>query len=156
MPRWHIACQAACPIRNKCRGHITRRPYVRLHPLAYVTRCRPRGSIGSSLGRGAEAYADRSPPDWAQTRVGAGPSPGSCSRPGTLRPHRGRLGPLTGGSEPYPRGSACSRGGLGPTLGVRTVYSGVRDQPWGSGTNLGGPDCIPGGPALSHGGPDHC
>jgi hypothetical protein len=29
-------------IRNKCRGHVTRRPYVRLRPLAYVTRSRLR------------------------------------------------------------------------------------------------------------------
>jgi hypothetical protein len=34
----------------------TRRPYVRLHPLAYVTGRGPRGSIGSPPGRGAEAY----------------------------------------------------------------------------------------------------
>jgi hypothetical protein len=41
MPRRHITCQwngqAACFIRNKCRGRAAQRPYVRLRPLAYVT-----------------------------------------------------------------------------------------------------------------------
>jgi hypothetical protein len=32
------------------------RPYVRLHPLAYITGSWPRGGIGSPLERGAEAY----------------------------------------------------------------------------------------------------
>jgi hypothetical protein len=32
------------------------RPYVRLHPLAYVTGSTPRGSIGSPPERGAKAY----------------------------------------------------------------------------------------------------
>jgi hypothetical protein len=44
-------------IRNKCRGRVAERPYVRLHPLAYVTGSRPRGSIGSSLEQGVEAHA---------------------------------------------------------------------------------------------------
>jgi hypothetical protein len=43
-------------IRNKCRGHVAQRPYVRLHPLAYVTGSRPRGSIGAPPERGAEVY----------------------------------------------------------------------------------------------------
>jgi hypothetical protein len=47
----------------KCRGGIALRPYVRLRTLAYVTCSRPRGSIGSSPGRGAGVYADRSAPD---------------------------------------------------------------------------------------------
>jgi hypothetical protein len=38
-------------------------------------------------------------------------------------------------------------GGLDPILGVRSVHVGVLDQ-------LGGPNCISRGPALSHGGPD--
>jgi hypothetical protein len=61
MLRWHITCQwnrqAACLIRNKCRGRATQRPYVRLHPLAYVTCSVPHGSIGAPPERGAEAYA---------------------------------------------------------------------------------------------------
>jgi hypothetical protein len=66
MLKRHIACQwnghgslnaeAARPIRNKCRGRAAQKPYVRLHPLAYVTSSRPRGSIGSPPERGAEAY----------------------------------------------------------------------------------------------------
>jgi hypothetical protein len=61
MPKWHITCQwngqVARLIRNKCRGRTVQRPYVRLRPLAYVMGSRPRGSIGSPLERGAEAYA---------------------------------------------------------------------------------------------------
>jgi hypothetical protein len=134
MPRRHIACQAARLIRNKCRGRATQRPYVRLCPLAYVTSSRPRGSIGSPPGRGAEAYADRSALDWVLTRVGNG------SRCGQSRP-------LTGGrgSGPYPSGPACTRGGPGPTLGVRTVYPRVQDQPWGSGRYIRGSGAHPWG-----------
>jgi hypothetical protein len=47
-------------IRNKCRGCTAQRPYIRLHPLAYVTGGRPRGSIGSPPRRGVEAYTIRS------------------------------------------------------------------------------------------------
>jgi hypothetical protein len=57
MPRRHIACQAACLIRNKCRGRAAQKPYIRLRPLAYVTGSWPRGSIRSPPERGAEAYA---------------------------------------------------------------------------------------------------
>jgi hypothetical protein len=64
MLRRHITCQwngqVACLIRNKCRGHAAQRPYVRLHPLAYVTGSRPRGSIESPPRRGVEAYTIRS------------------------------------------------------------------------------------------------
>jgi hypothetical protein len=60
MLRRHITCQwngqAACLIRNKCRGRAAQRPYVRLRSLAYVTGSRPRGSIGASPERGGEAY----------------------------------------------------------------------------------------------------
>jgi hypothetical protein len=38
------------------QSHAAQRPYVRLRPLSYVTGSRPRGSIGSPLERGAEAY----------------------------------------------------------------------------------------------------
>jgi hypothetical protein len=64
MQRRHTTCQwngqAARLIRNKCRGGAALKPYVRLRPLAYVTCSRPRGSIGSPPGRGAEAYTIRS------------------------------------------------------------------------------------------------
>jgi hypothetical protein len=56
MLRRHIACQAARPIHNNCRDRAAQRPYIRLHPLAYVTGSRPRGSIGSPHERGAGAY----------------------------------------------------------------------------------------------------
>jgi hypothetical protein len=60
MQRRHIACQwngqVARLIRNKCRGRIAQRPYVRLRLLAYVTCTMPRGSIGAPPERGAEAY----------------------------------------------------------------------------------------------------
>jgi hypothetical protein len=61
MLRRHIAYQwsgqAAHLIRIKCRGCAAQRPYVWLHPLAYVTGSRPRGSIGSPLERGVGAHA---------------------------------------------------------------------------------------------------
>jgi hypothetical protein len=60
MLRWHIACQqsgqAMRPLRNKCRDRAAQRPYVRLHPLAYVTGNKSRGSIGSPPERGAQAH----------------------------------------------------------------------------------------------------
>jgi hypothetical protein len=64
MPRRHTACQWNGQVvrlnLNKCRGRVAQRPYVRLRPLAYVTCSRPRGSIGSPPGRGAEVYMIRS------------------------------------------------------------------------------------------------
>jgi hypothetical protein len=59
MLREHIVCQwdrqAAHLFRNKCRGSMAQRPYVRLRPLAYVTGDSPRGSIGPPPERGVEA-----------------------------------------------------------------------------------------------------
>jgi hypothetical protein len=61
MLRRQIACQwngqAARLTHNKCRVRAAQRPYVRLHPVAYVTGSRPRGSIESPPERGAESYA---------------------------------------------------------------------------------------------------
>jgi hypothetical protein len=137
-------------IRNKCRGRVTWRPYVRLRPLAYVTRGRPRGSIGSPPRRGAVAHADRSAPYWVWTRVDTGPPPRPCSGPGYVLSWD--LGtPLWAAQTPYGRvrvpfqgsslhkwrsetnlgGLAYTSGGLGPTLGVRTVYPGVQRSPVG-------------------------
>jgi hypothetical protein len=69
MLKGHIACQqdsqAVHLLRNKCRDNAAQRPYVRLRPLAYVTCGRPRGSIGSSLGRGAVALCGQ-----VRTRLG--------------------------------------------------------------------------------------
>jgi hypothetical protein len=149
MPRRHIACQrdgqAARLIRNKCRGRVTRRPYVRLRSLAYVTRSRPRGSIGSPPGRGAEAHADRSAPDWAWTRVGTEPLPGSCSRP-VYVPSWDLGTPLWAARTPYGGG-----GGPDPIPGVRLAHVEARDQPWGSGLYIRGSDALPwgSGPLLT-------
>jgi hypothetical protein len=45
MPWGHIICQkggqAACPLRNKCRGRAAQGPYITLRPLAYVTVNKP-------------------------------------------------------------------------------------------------------------------
>jgi hypothetical protein len=131
MPRHHIACQVARLIRNKCRGRVTRRHYVRPRPLAYVTRCRPHGSIGSLSGRGAVAYADRSAPGWAWTRVDTGPLPDLEQGLGILCPRVpgpgcGWLGPHIEGSGTRPEGLGRARGGPGPFPGVRSTCTRVR------------------------------
>jgi hypothetical protein len=133
----HIACQwngqAARLILNKCRGCAAHRPYVRLRPLAYVTCSRPRGSIGSPLGRGAEAYTIRSghvlalDPRLALIKAWVFSVPESQD-------------PAVSGPDPTQRG-------LDPILGVRFAHV-------GSWTLPGGPVCIYRGPALSHGGSD--
>jgi hypothetical protein len=84
MPWGHIACQkggqAACPFRNKCGGRAAQSPYVMLHPLAYVTDNKPRGSIRPSTEWGAEVL---------RIEPGHTPMPDPClgrgtSFPGTL------------------------------------------------------------------------
>jgi hypothetical protein len=140
MPRRHITCQwngqAARLIRNKCRGHAAQRPYVRLHPLAYVTSSVPRGSIGAPPERGAEAYVvwpghvsaldpllalikawvffvseSRDPavsgPD--PTQRGPGPVPGVWFVPMEVLDLARRSGPYMQGSGTFPWGS-------GPTI----------------------------------------
>jgi hypothetical protein len=57
--------QDARLLRNKCRDSAAQRPYVRLRPLAYVTRGRPRGSIGPPPRRGAVALCGQ-----VRTRLG--------------------------------------------------------------------------------------
>jgi hypothetical protein len=108
----------------------------------------PHGSNGSPLERGAGVYADRSRTH--QTRSGhvsaldpcLGPVQGpSMFCPRTLGPHCGWPGPIRGG-------------GPAPIPGVRLPFQGSGLHTWRSWTNLGGPDCISRGPALSHGGPD--
>jgi hypothetical protein len=98
----------------------------------------PRGCNGSPPERGAGMYADRS--GTHQTRSGhvsaldprlglvQGPS---MFCPETLGPHCGRPDPHTGGSESHSRGPACTHGGPGPTLEVRTIYPRVRHPPMG-------------------------
>jgi hypothetical protein len=109
------------------------RSYIRLCPLAYVTGSRPRGSIGSLPGRGAEAYAVWSghvsapDPRLALTKVQVlfVPEPRD---------------PIVSGPDPTQRGS-------GPIQGVRFVPVEIMDLtrrsdpyiqgsgsfPWGSG-----------------------
>jgi hypothetical protein len=136
MMRRHIACQrdgqAARLIRNECRGHVTRRPYVWPRPPTYVTHSRPRGSIGSPPGRGQW----RKRTGLHQTGFGhvsspeprLGPVQGSCMFcPRTLQCvawtlHRGGPGTpvsvldLTRRSGLYVQGSGTSRWGSGPTV----------------------------------------
>jgi hypothetical protein len=147
MQRRHIAYQwngqAARLIRNKCRGRATQRPYVRLRPLAYITRSRPRGDIGSPPGRGVGVYADRSAPDWVWTCVGTGPPPGSCSRP-VYVPSWDLGTPLWAARTP-------SKGGPDPLPGVRLAHVEVWDQPWGSELYIRGSGVLPwgSGPPLT-------
>jgi hypothetical protein len=63
----------------------------------------------------------------------------------TLGPHYGRPGLHTEGSGSHSRGPAWTRGGPGPTLGVWTVYLGVRGQPQGSGLYIRGSGALPWG-----------
>jgi hypothetical protein len=64
MPRRHIVCQwtgqATRLIRNKYKGRVAQRHYVRPRPLTYVTCTMARGSIEAPPERGAEAYTVRS------------------------------------------------------------------------------------------------
>jgi hypothetical protein len=137
MLRRHIACQrdgqATRLIRNKCRGRVTRRPYVRPCPPTYVTHSRPRGSIGSPPRRGVVAQADRSAPDWVRTRVVTGPPPGFCPRlvhvPSWDLAVRGP-DPAQGGPGPVP-GSGHAHGGSRPYSEVWSVRTGVRHFPMG-------------------------
>jgi hypothetical protein len=101
------------------------RPYVKLHPLAYVTGRGPRGGIGSPPGRGAVAHADKSTLGRAWTRVYTGPLPDLEQGLGILRPRvpgpsYGWLGPHTEGSGTRPGGLGRARGSPGLFLGVRS------------------------------------
>jgi hypothetical protein len=137
MLRQHTDCQwngqAARLIRNKCRGRVAQRPYVRLHPLAYVTCSRPRGSIRSPPGRGAEAYTIRSGHVLA-------PDP--------------RLALIKAWVFSVPESRDPAMSGPDPTQRGPDPILGVRFRLWRSWTLPGGPVCIYRGPALSHEGPD--
>jgi hypothetical protein len=135
MLRRHIACQwngqAARLIRNKCRGRVAQRPYVRLRPLAYVTGSGPRGSIGTPPERGAEAYmtwsGDETAPDprlvLNKVQVHFVPESRDLAVSG-LDPAQGGPGTpvevldLTQRSGPYVQGSGTFPQGSGPTVDI--------------------------------------
>jgi hypothetical protein len=130
MLRRHIACQqggqAARPVRNKCRDHAAQRPYVRLHPLAYVMGNKPRCSIGSPPERGAQAHM--------------------------IKPrHVSVSDPCLGQGIPYP-GTLLW---VAWTLlgGIRTPSKGPGTLTWESRTVFGGPGCAYRGLVLPRGGP---
>jgi hypothetical protein len=110
---------------------VAQRPYVRLHPLAYVTGSGPRGSIGSPPEREAEEYtvwsghASTPDPRLALTKAREFFVPESrdlaVSGPD----------PTQRGPGPVPGVRFCTRGGPGPCPEVR-------------------------GPILSHGVRIHC
>jgi hypothetical protein len=135
MLRRHITCQwngqATCLIHNKCRGRAAQRPYVRLRPLAYVTGSRPRGSIGSPLERGAEAYTVRSGhvsasnPHLVLIKAWAFFIPESRD-------------PAVSGPDPTQRGPE-------PVLGVRFAPAEVLDLTWRSSPHIQGSDTFPWG-----------
>jgi hypothetical protein len=133
---WNGQTHVLSAINAKTR--VAQRLYVRLRPLAYAARSRPRGSIGSLPGRGAGVYAIRS--GSYQIRSGhvsapdprLGPDYGpSVLCPGALGPHCGRPRTHTGGSGSHSRGPVRTHGGPGPDLEAWTVYAGVRYSPMG-------------------------
>jgi hypothetical protein len=115
MQKRHIACQwdgqAARLIRNKCRGRIAQRPYVRLRPLAYVTCTMSRGSIGAPPERGAEAYTV-----WSG-HVSA-PDPRLALIKAWVLFNPESWDPAVSGPDPTQRGPE-------PILGVQFVHTGV-------------------------------
>jgi hypothetical protein len=120
-----------CLILNKCRGRTTLRLYVRLRPSTYVTCSRPRGSIGSPPGRGAEAYTIRSghvlalDPRLALIKAWVFFGPESRD-------------PALGGPDPSQRGP-------GPILGVRFEPVEVLDLTRRPGLYIQGSDTFPWG-----------
>jgi hypothetical protein len=118
MQRRHTACQwngqAARLICNKYRGRAALRSYVRLCPLAYVTCSRPRGSIGSPPGRGAEAYTIRS---------------GYVSTPDSrLTLIKARVFSVSESRDPAVSGPDPTQRGLDPIRGVRFAHVEVLDH----------------------------
>jgi hypothetical protein len=133
MRRRHITCQwngqAAHLIRNKCRGRAAQRPYVRLRPLAYVTCTMPRGSIGASPERGAEAYTVRS------GHVSA-PDPHLALIKAWVLSVPESRDPAVSGPDPTQRGPE-------PILGVRFVPMEVLDLTRRPGLYIQGSDTFP-------------
>ena len=112
---------------------VSQRLHARFRPLAYAARSRPRGSIGSPPGRGAEAYTIRSghvsapDPRLALIKAWVFFVPESWDPVGVARtPHRGVQDPSQGSvSCPWrfwtlPGGSVCICRGPAPSHRVRT------------------------------------
>jgi hypothetical protein len=139
MPRRHIACQwtgqAARLIRNKYRGCAAQRPYVRPHPLAYVTCTMPRGSIGSPPKRGAEAYTVRS---------GHVSAPDPC-----LALIKAWVFSVPESRDPDVSGPDPTQRGPGPILGVRFAPVEVLDLTRRPGLYIQGSDTFPWGSELT-------
>jgi hypothetical protein len=74
---WNGQAHVLSVINAKTR--VAQRLYARLRPLAYVVRSRPRGSIGSPPGLGAEVYVIRSRSH--QIRSGHVSAPDPCLGP---------------------------------------------------------------------------
>jgi hypothetical protein len=95
------------------KKHVAQRLYVTLRLLAYAARSRPRGSIRSPPGRGAGVYV-----------ISPDPTRSGLDMWTAWTPYRGF------GS--HSSGPVRTRGGPGPNLEARTVYTGVRHLPMGS------------------------
>jgi hypothetical protein len=146
MPRRHVTCQwdrqVARLIRNKCRDRAAQRPYVRLHPLAYVTGSVPRGSIGAPPERGAEAYAV-----WLGHVLAPDPRLALSKAwvffvPESRDPAEGGPDPHTERSGTRPGGPVSTCGGPGPCPEVRSVYAGIQHFPMGLRTPADTLECI--------------
>jgi hypothetical protein len=114
----------------QCRA--AQRPYVRLHPLAYIMGSRPHGSIGSPAVR--EQKCTWYGPDTCRLRTSL-----ALIKAWVFFVPKS-WDPAEGGPDPTQRGP-------GPVLGSGLYL-------WRSWAQPGGPVRICRGPALSHGGPN--
>jgi hypothetical protein len=134
---WNGQAHVLSVINAKTR--VAQRLHVRLRLLAYAARSTPRGSIGSPLRWGAGVYVIRSGSHHTRSGHVSAPDPAWALikaqvclswNPGT---------PPWATRTPYrevrihSRGPVCTRGGPGPNMEARTVYTGVRYFPMGSG-----------------------
>jgi hypothetical protein len=118
------------------KARATQRRHARFRPLAYAARSTPRGSNGSPPERVGGVYLiTRSGLDTCRHRTPAWVL------------NKARVCSIL---EPWD----SIVGGPDPILGVRIPFQGSGLHTWRSWTNLGGPDCISRGSALSHEGPD--
>jgi hypothetical protein len=114
---------------------VAQRPYVRLRTLAHVTGSRPRGSIGSPPGQGAEAYM-------LWSRYVSAPDPRVALIKAWVFFVLESRDPAESGPDPIQRGR-------GPVPGVRSVPAGVLDPAWTFGPYMQGPSTFPWDPDPS-------